>query len=263
MTKGEYQFLKLEVERNIGTLTINREDKLNALSAEVIEELRLLLEEIANLHLSGLIFTGAGEKAFIAGADIKAMAHMKPEEAGTFASNGQQITLMLEELRCPVIAAVNGFALGGGLEMALACDFIYATENAVFALPEVSLGLIPGFGGTQRLAKIVGRARAKEMIYTGNKVKATQAKELGLALEVYSTKTELMAAAKATIEKIARNSAHAVGIAKYTINNGVDMATADGLKVEQEQFAQIFDSYDMQEGTKAFLEKRTPTFLGK
>ncbi len=263
MTSKSYQFLKFEVENNIGVLTLNREDKLNALSAEVIEELKCLLEEISSQKLIGLIFTGAGEKAFIAGADIKAMTEMSDREAETFAFAGQHVSLMFEELRFPVIAAVNGFALGGGLEMALACDFIYATENAVFGLPEVSLGLIPGFGGTQRLARIVGRNRAKELVYTGRKVKIEEAIKIGLVVKSFETKVEMLNSAEDLLKKIERNSPHAIGVAKFVINKGIDLTVNDGLNIEKEQFSLLFDSYDMKEGTKAFLEKRKPEFKGE
>jgi enoyl-CoA hydratase len=193
---NNFKFLSYVQEDGIGILTLNREDKLNALSDEVISELGAFFETICKENLKGLIFTGAGEKAFIAGADIAAMKDMDHKAAEEFAFAGQQVTMMMEEIRFPVIAAVNGFALGGGCEMALACDFILCSENAVFGLPEVSLGLIPGFGGTQRLAKVVGRNRAKEMIYTGRKVKAQEAKEMGLVLDVLTNKEELIARAK-------------------------------------------------------------------
>jgi enoyl-CoA hydratase len=263
MTNNEYKFLTFELEGNIGILTLNREEKLNALSAEVISEIKRLLEDISTKKLSGLIFTGAGEKAFIAGADIKAMTEMSDKEAEAFAFNGQHVSLMFEELRFPVIAAVNGFALGGGLEMALACDFIYATDNAVFGLPEVSLGLIPGFGGTQRLARVVGRNRAKELIFTGRKIKVEEAKSIGLVLQSFSTKAEMITAAKATLAKAERNSPNAIGVSKFVINQGIDLTIADGLNIEKEQFALLFESFDMKEGTTAFLEKRAPQFKGE
>ena len=259
MTKN-YKFLQFEEFEGIGVLTLNREDKLNALNSEVMDELSSFLTELKSTKLSGLIFTGAGEKAFIAGADIAQMKDMSSEQAQSFAVKGQKVTQLFEDLTTPVIAAVNGFALGGGLEMALACDFIICSANAVFALPEVSLGLIPGFGGTQRLAKIVGRNRAKELVYTGRMVKSDEAKEIGLVLSIHSDKEALMLASKKILEKVSRNSSHAIGVAKVTINNGVDLDIAKGLKLESTNFGKIFDSYDMKEGTKAFLEKRKPQF---
>jgi enoyl-CoA hydratase len=244
-------------------LTLNREDKLNALNSEVMGELRNFLEEKCKSDIKGLIFTGAGDKAFIAGADIQEMTEMEVAAATDFSYKGQQVTFMFEEIRFPVIAAVNGFALGGGCEMALSCDFILCTESAVFGLPEVSLGLIPGFGGTQRLAKIIGRNRAKEMIYTGRMVKAAEAKEIGLALSVHENKELLLQEAKKIINKMHRNSPHAIGVAKFVINRGADISLEDGLKVEREMFGEIFQSDDMKEGTKAFLEKRRAVFKGE
>lgn len=262
-TNNMFEFLTYEEENSIGILTLNREDKLNALSREVIAELRSCLEFLATKKLKGLIFTGAGEKAFIAGADIASMTEMTSREAEEFAFEGQHVTLMFEELRFPVIAAVNGFALGGGCEMALACDFILATKSAVFGLPEVSLGLIPGFGGTQRLAKIIGRNRAKELIYTGRKVKSEEAFSIGLVLNLFETKDELLRASKEIIEKIANNSPNAVGAVKTVMNTGVDLSVEEGLAIEKSAFSGIFDSYDMKEGTKAFTEKRKPNFKGE
>tara|TARA_B100001971_G_scaffold215195_1_gene260308 strand:+ start:137458 stop:138240 length:783 start_codon:yes stop_codon:yes gene_type:complete len=257
-------FIEYKEEDHIGIITINREDKLNALNAEVLDEIRDLLESLAdNRELIGLILTGSGEKSFIAGADIAGMASMDKDEAHLFALKGQQVTLMLEECRFPIIACVNGYALGGGLEMALACDFIYATPNAIFGLPEVGLGLIPGFGGTQRLGKAIGRSRAKEMIYTGNKINCESAKAYGLVLESFETKSELLAGAMKTLASVAKNSPLAVGVAKSSINQGVDLATTDGLEIESRSFAELFDSYDMKEGTQAFIDKRKANFKGK
>lgn len=259
----EFKTLSYKEEDEIGLLTFNRPDKLNALSEEVVEELIDFAREIKPAKLKGLIVTGAGEKAFIAGADIKAMANMKPRAAEEFAMRGQRATLLLEDLPFPVVAAVNGFALGGGLEMALSCDFILASENAVFGLPEVSLGLIPGFGGTQRLAKIVGRNRAKEMIYTGRMVKAKEAMEIGLALSTHADKESLIQAARELINLAGKNSLNAIGVAKYVINRGVDLTNEEGLELEKKCFSEIFDSFDMKEGTAAFIEKRKPQFKGE
>ncbi len=261
--KNEYKYIDYKVEDGIGFLTLTREDKLNALNMEVLNELREFLEENCKENIKGLIFTGQGEKAFIAGADIKEMSELGEDEAADLAYLGQQVTFMFEEIRFPVIAAVNGFALGGGCEMALACDFILSTDSAVFGLPEVSLGLIPGFGGTQRLAKIVGRNRAKEIIYTGRMIKSDEALRLGLTLANFESKEVLIDECKKLINKIAKNSPHAVGVAKFTINRGVDINLEEGLKVEREMFGKIFESQDMKEGTKAFIEKRKPVFTGE
>ncbi len=179
-----YETIVLTQIDHIGVLTINRPAKLNALNIQVHRELKDCLSKITHSSLKGLILIGEGEKAFIAGADIAEMKPMTTGEARAFSELGQQVTLLMEALPFPTIAAVNGFALGGGFEMAMSCDFIFATNNAVFGLPEVKLGLIPGFGGTQRLAKIVGERRAKEMMLSGRKVTAAEAKTLGIALEL-------------------------------------------------------------------------------
>jgi enoyl-CoA hydratase len=260
---NKYKYLDYKVEDGIGFLTLNREDKLNALNSDVLNELRDFLEENCKENIKGLILTGQGDKAFIAGADIKEMIGLSEEEATDLSYLGQQVTFMFEEIRFPVIAAVNGFALGGGCEMALACDFIMSTDTAVFGLPEVSLGLIPGFGGTQRLAKIIGRNRAKEIIYTGRMIKADEALELGLTVASFESKEVLMNECVKMINKIARNSLHAVGVAKFTINRGVDINLEEGLRVEREMFGKVFESQDMKEGTTAFIEKRKPVFTGE
>lgn len=260
---NKYPDLKLEVNDGIGVLTIVRESKLNALNEAVIEQLEKCLLEVEALKLSGLILTGEGEKAFIAGADIAAMSQMGSEDALKFAQKGQKVTLQLENLNCPTIAAVNGFALGGGLEFALACDFILATENAVFALPEVSLGLVPGFGGTQRLAKIIGRNLAKYFIFTGEKFKASQAQEMGLVVKVLPNKTELLEESTNIIKAMQKNSRWAIKSAKEVINQGIDLPNEQGLNLEARQFGAIFDSYDKKEGTSAFLEKRKAEFKGE
>lgn len=261
--QNNFKFLTYEEDQGIGILTLNREDKLNALNSDVFDELEIFFESVKNQQLKGLIFTGAGQRAFIAGADIASMQNMTSDQAFEFAHKGQKVTLLFESAKFPIIAAVNGFALGGGCEMALACDFIYCTENAVFGLPEASLGLIPGFGGTQRLAKIVGRNRAKEMIFTGRKITANEARQIGLAIEVCSNKDELIEKAKSTLNSIFKNSANAVSIAKLVINNGCDLTIDKGLEVERNHFGKIFDSYDMKEGTSAFLERRKPQFKGE
>jgi enoyl-CoA hydratase len=241
---NKFKNLLYDENDGIGILTLNRESALNALNEEVFVEMREFLEEICKKQLKGLILTGAGDKAFIAGADIKAMQDLSEQEAEDFSYFGQQVTFMLEEIRFPVIAAVNGFALGGGCEMALACDFI------------------PGFGGTQRLAKIVGRNRAKELVYTGRMINSDEAKDIGLVLEVYEDKTLLIEAAKNLLLKMAKNSPHAIGVAKFVINRGVDVSLEEGLKIERSHFGEIFGSKDMQEGTKAFIERK-PVFTGE
>ena len=260
-----FKFIRYEEDNGIGVLTLNRPDKLNALNSDVVLELKSCLEEInkdGSFTIKGLIFTGEGEKSFIAGADIAEMQKMSKEEAYKFGWMGQNVSLLLEEMSVPVIACVNGFALGGGCEMAMACDFIYATENAIFGQPEVKLGLIPGFGGTQRLAKAIGRAKAKELIYSGRNMKIDEAVTCGLVLEKFSTKIDMLASAKKYLEKVSYNSPLAIKLAKKAINGGVDLVTKDGLEVELNYFSQGFQSEDMKEGTQAFVEKRKAVFKG-
>ncbi len=262
-----YETILFEQENSIGKITINRESKLNALNSNVLKELKDLLETIINedknYSIRGLVLTGAGDKAFIAGADISEMNGMTTAEAQGFGKLGQDVSLLFEKIKVPVIAAVNGFALGGGCEMAMSCDFIYATETAVFGQPEVKLGLIPGYGGTQRLARLIGRNKAKEIIYTGRNIKADEALNLGLAVKMFSTKEEMLQAVEDTFSKILRNSPLAVGASKNVMNLGNDLTVAQGLECELQQFAEIFSSADMKEGTTAFMEKRAPQFTGK
>ncbi len=261
---NSYETITFEVKESIGYLTINRESKLNALNSTVMTELRLLLnhliDEDGGKTVKGVILTGAGDKAFIAGADISQMPGMDIGEAREFGALGQDVTLLFEKLPVPVIACVNGFALGGGTEMAIACDFIYAVESAIFGQPEVKLGLIPGFGGTQRLAKLIGRNHAKEIIYTGRNVAADEAYRLGLVTKLFKTKEEMIAGAEQTLAQVMKVSPKAVKHAKKVMNEANDLTVAEGLQAELEQFASLFGSDEMVEGTSAFLEKRKPNF---
>ncbi|HAZ12079.1 MAG: enoyl-CoA hydratase [Bdellovibrionales bacterium GWA2_49_15] len=266
-TPDDLQNLKFQVEDGIGTITINRPDRFNALNRLVLSELKNLLEYINNTYthetLRGILLTGEGEKAFIAGADIKEMSRMDTNQAVEFGRLGQSVTFLMEKLPFVVIALVNGHALGGGLEMAMSCDFIFATQNATFGAPEVKLGLIPGFGGTQRLAKILGRNRAKELIYSGRSMGAAEMQEIGLVLRVYESKLAMVNAAKEWLNSTAGNSLYAIGKAKQVMNAGNDLPLAEGLNHELSEFSAIFASQDMREGTRAFLEKRPPKFVGK
>ncbi len=260
-----FETINVEVENGTILLAVNREKSLNALNSQVLMELKDFLSSLrdSDEKYSGMVFTGAGEKAFIAGADIVEMSDMSTDEAHDFATLGQEVTFLFEELPFPVISCVNGFALGGGCEMAMSGDFIYATDTAVFGQPEVKLGLIPGFGGTQRLSKLIGRNRAKELIYTGRNVKIQEAKEIGLVVRVFSSKDEMINTAKETISKIAKNSPLAISMAKEAMNLGNDLTNEDGLAVEARHFADMFSSFDMKEGTKAFVEKRAAEFRGE
>lgn len=261
----KFETITLEKNGNFATLMVNREKSLNALNAQVHTELKACLTELKNNadKLQGLIFTGAGDKAFIAGADIVEMSQMTAEQARDFAKLGQEVSLLFEEVPFPVIACVNGFALGGGCEMAMSCDFIYATESAMFGQPEVTLGLIPGFGGTQRLSKLIGRNRAKELMYTGRLVKIAEAERIGLVVKTFATKDEMIEAATSTLQKIGKNSPLAVAVAKQVMNEGNDLTITEGLTIEAASFGEIFNSADMKEGTSAFTEKRKAVFTGE
>lgn len=262
---SEYKFLNYSQDNGFGLLELNREEKLNALNKEVILELLDFFTKLQEKKLDsvrGILFTGAGEKAFIAGADISAMSSMTPEQGEEFARLGQSLTLAIENSPFPIIAGVQGYALGGGCEMALSCDFILATENAIFGLPEVSLGLIPGFGGTQRLSRVIGRNKAKEVIYSARMIKAEESLSLGISLKILPNKEQLIDYAKGLIKQISKNSPLAVAKAKEALNNGVDLELSQGLNCEAKTFGTIFSSYDMKEGTTAFVEKRKAEFKG-
>lgn len=255
-------FVKLELDGAAAVITIDRPKALNALNRQVLTELSEAIGQVAaNKSVRALILTGGGEKAFVAGADIAEMAAYAPAEASAFAELGHRVMDCLEQLPIPVIAAVNGFALGGGAELALACDFIYASEKAKFGLPEVSLAVIPGFGGTQRLTRLVGRGRAKELIFTGDMIDAAKAREIGLALEVLPP-AELIPHCKKVAATIARRGPLAVTEAKRAIDGGADLPLKEGNTIERDAFARLFGTADQQEGMAAFVAKRPPEFKG-
>lgn len=257
---NNFETIVLDTTGEVGILTINRPSKLNALNIQVHRELKACLSELQTAKLKGLILIGEGEKAFIAGADIAEMKPMASGEAEAFAELGQQVTLLMESLPFPTIAAVNGFALGGGFEMAMSCDFIFASKNAVFGLPEVKLGLIPGFGGTQRLARIVGERRAKEMMFSGRNVTSEEAKNLGIVLEVFEDKAKLLEGCQNWFKLATANSGYAIARAKETLRNGTEKTLEEGLKIEAKAFGKIFQTEQMIEGTTAFVEKRKANF---
>ncbi len=259
----EYKTLTLTREDHIAVLTFDRPQVLNALNSTVLRELRQLLEELCgDRMLRALIVTGAGERAFVAGADIKQMLDMGPLDARAFMQQGQAAINMLEALPAPVVAAVNGFALGGGLELALACDIIVASETATLGLPEVTLGLFPGFGGTQRLARLVGRNWAKQLILTGEMIDANQAQAIGLVNEVLPAE-KLMERARALAGTMATNGPLAVQFAKQVINRGIETDLGTGLALEAEAEATMFATEDRREGMLAFIEKRKADFNGR
>jgi enoyl-CoA hydratase len=253
-------FVKLEIDGAVAVITIDRPKALNALNRQVLGELADSVGQVAaNRALRALLVTGGGEKAFVAGADIAEMANFSNAEAQGFCELGHRVFDSLEALHIPVIAAVNGFALGGGCELALACDFIYASEKAKFGLPEVTLAVIPGFGGTQRLTRLVGRARAKELIFSGDMIDAARAKEIGLALEVLPA-GELLSHAKKVALTIAKRGPLAVAQAKRVIEAGADLPLKDGNAIERDGFMRLFATADQKEGMAAFLAKRPAEF---
>jgi enoyl-CoA hydratase len=258
-----YENLLYAVEARAAIITVNRPKALNALNRQTLDE---LLEAIrvatADTNVTGIILTGGGEKAFIAGADIVEMSKMHPMEAKAFADKGHHVGEALETIPKVVIAAVNGFALGGGCEMALACDLILASDRAKFGQPEVNLGVIPGFGGSQRLPRRVGVGAAGKMIYTGDMVDATEALRIGLADEVLPG-AELLPRAKALIEKIATKGPVAIGAAKELMRRGANMNLGDALSLESQHFSWLFSTDDQKEGMTAFLEKRAANFKGR
>lgn len=258
-----FENILVEQTNALATITINRPKKLNALNKATIEELHnafKALEEDASIKV--IIITGSGEKAFVAGADISEFAHFSVEEGGMLARKGQEILFdFIENLSTPVIAAVNGFALGGGLELAMACHFRVASDNAKMGLPEVSLGVIPGYGGTQRLPQLVGKGKAMELIMTAGMISADEAKETGLINHVTSQE-ELLPLAQKIASKIMRNSSVAISAAIKAVNDNFKDGV-NGFESEITEFGNCFGTEDFKEGTTAFLEKRKPEFPGK
>ncbi|MBT1001494.1 enoyl-CoA hydratase/isomerase family protein [Paenarthrobacter sp. DKR-5] len=269
---GRFDTLLVEVLDGVATVSINRPDALNALARAVIDDLAELVRRLRhNVNhapdtgwpVRAVLLTGAGEKAFAAGADVREMAGMTPEQAFDYSRSMQEVTLALEELPLPVIACVHGYALGGGCELAMACDFIYASSSAAFGQPEVDLGLVPGFGGSVRLQRLVGPARARELILTGRRIGAEEAERIGLVNAVLGSKEELLAAARATALKIAAKSPVAVGLAKEAVRTAQGLDTAAALQGEAAVFRRAFGTADMREGTAAFLARRPPEFPGR
>lgn len=258
-----YSTLLLEVgDKGIALVTINRPDKLNALNAELLGELSSCLADLQeNESVHGVILTGAGTKAFVAGADISEFVGLSPEAAEALSQRGQSIFQQIENLSKPVIAAVNGFALGGGCELALACHIRIAAEGARFGQPEVNLGLIPGYGGTQRLPRLVGLGIATELLITGGMIPASRAYEIGLVNRVVRAE-ELLDTARVMMESILSKAPVAVSMILDAVKL-MHLPLSEGLKEEAKLFGQAFGTEDFKEGTQAFLEKRKPAFSGK
>lgn len=253
-----YQYLIIEKEEKIATITINRPESLNALNAITIKELSTALDELeSDQNIRVIILTGSGAKSFVAGADIKEFSDFNTPKAEELARTGQNTLFnKIEQLKKPVIAAVNGFALGGGLELAMACHIRYASDNAKLGLPEVTLGLIPGYGGTQRLPKLVGKGVANEMIFSAKMISSEKAKEIGLVNEVFSQE-ELLPQTKLLAEAIAKNSPQGISKAIKAVNAS---DSSNGYEVEIKAFGELFEMEDKKEGVTAFLEKRKPNF---
>jgi enoyl-CoA hydratase len=247
---------------NIAQITINRPNKLNALNSAIIHELSEAFKALEDdEEVKAILLTGSGDKAFVAGADISEFSHFSVDEGGTLARKGQEMLFnLIENLSTPVIAVINGFALGGGLELAMACHFRIASDNAKMGLPEVSLGVIPGYGGTQRLPQLVGKGKAMEMIMTAAMISADEAFNCGLVNHV-TTLEELLPLAEKIAGKILRNSSVAISAAIRAINANFEDGT-NGFDVEIEEFGECFGTNDFKEGTTAFLEKRKPNFTG-
>lgn len=251
------------VFKPICIITISRPQALNALNQETLAELNTVISECINRSdIKGIIITGSGEKAFVAGADIKELTQLSKDAAFALAQSGQQIFKMIEDCPKPVIAAVNGFALGGGCELAMACHIRLASENAKFGLPEVNLGILPGYGGTQRLAQLVGRGKALELAMTGDMISAQEAKEMGLVNHVTSTQAELLELADKIMTKILKKGPLAIAAVIKSVNAGYQFAN-EGYRTESENFATLTTTKDFTEGTSAFIEKRNPNFKGE
>jgi len=260
-----YERLRYDVAEGVATITIDREKALNALDAPTLDELeRAVAAVAADDDLSGAILVGAGEKAFVAGADLKALKEVRRADAArALARRGQEVLAAIEACPRPVVACVNGFALGGGLELALACHFRYAAANAQLGLPEVTLGLIPGYGGTQRLTRAIGRGPATELIVTGGRVDAEEALRLGLVNRVFPDREALLAGAREALSKVRKAGPLAVRLALEAVGRGLELGPAAGQEIEADLFGLALASEDAAEGIDAFLGKRAAEFKGQ
>jgi len=259
----DYKNILFDVEGNVAILKFNRPKALNAVNPDVFYEVNDAIDRIEeDRSIKVLILTGEGEKAFVAGADIAYMIDLSPLQAREFSRDGQDLLFRLERLPIPIIACVNGFALGGGAEIAMACDFIYASENAKFGQPEINLGLMPGFGGTQRLSRLVGKAMAKELCMTGIMISAREAREIGLVNKVFP-QDKLWEETMKTANIMAKKGKVMLKAIKDCIERGYDVDLRDGCYMESDAFGLVATSPDRKEGMTAFLEKREPEFKGE
>lgn len=249
------QYLKVERDEDIVQITINRQDKLNAMNLGVMDEFISILDILEKDTSKVIIITGEGTKAFSAGADIEYMSNIGPAEAEKYALRGHEVLNRIEKLEKPVIAAVNGYALGGGCELALACDIRFASSNAQLGQPEVTLGICPGWGGTQRLLRIVGPARAKDLIFSGRKIMAEEAFSMGLINKIFSSDS-LISETKKYAKILSKNSSFAIGISKMLVNKGMDTNLDTGLKLEIYSWAVCFSTKEREERMRKFVEKK-------
>jgi len=261
--KMAFKLILYEKDEAVATITLNRPETLNAFSREVVEEVLQALEDVKNdENVRVVVLTGAGEKAFSAGADIKAMIGMNALRARDLSLMGEKLCLALENLEKPVVAALNGYALGGGLEVAMACDLRIASENARMGQTEINIGLIPGWGGTQRLTRLIGRTKAKELVFTGRMIDAKTAEQLGIVNMVVPTDKFRETVRQFALD-LAAKAPVAIKVAKALINKGADISLHSALALEREGFGVVASTEDLQEGVKAFTEKRKPAFKGK
>lgn len=253
----------VEKKDRIAVVTVNRPEARNSLNSEVLEELKKAAEDVSqDENVLVVIVTGAGEKAFVAGADIKEMIGKTPLEMRRFTMLGHQVMDLFAKMEKPTIAAVNGYALGGGCELAIACDIRIASDNAKIGVPEVGLGIFPGFGGTQRLTKLIGKGRACELVFTGKMIKAEEAERMGLVNRVVP-QAELMKEVEALAKDISTKGPVGVRLAKSALNRALEVGLSEGLAYERELVSLAFSTEDKEEGLKAFIEKRSPQFKGK
>jgi 3-hydroxypropionyl-coenzyme A dehydratase len=249
------KYLKVEREEDIVQITISRQDKLNALSLDVMDEFISLLDDLEKDSSRVIIITGEGPKAFSAGADIEYMSNIGPTDAENYALRGHEVLNRIEKLEKPVIAAVNGYALGGGCELALSCDIRFASPNAQLGQPEVTLGICPGWGGTQRLLRIIGPARAKDLIFSGRRIMAEEALSMGLLNKIFPSEN-LLSETKAYAKVLSKNSSFAIGISKMLVNKGTDANLDTGLKLEIYSWAVCFSTKEREERMRKFIEKK-------